>query len=195
MFLVALGAIFIVSFLAMSRFAVNQFGYLGGGFRRLLLLPTNPAASLRAGSYASMLVGGALIPAALLLWILFGGPVDARQVIMLFGSGVTGLCAQHAAALWVTLYGPRKVSYNSAAGNDMSVMGNVVVMGSTICALFAPQVLAKRLPDAVSPKDWWGVVPIAGTAILFYVLSLRATGKRFLHKREELLAVLEGRVK
>lgn len=195
MFLVALGAIFIVSFLAMSRFAVNQFGYLGGGFRRFPLLPSDPSASLRAGSWASMLVGGSLIPAALLLWILFSGPFDPRKLIMLLGSAVTGLFAQHAAALWVTLYGPRKLSYNSAAGNDMSVMGNIVVMGSTTCALFAPHFLAKRLPGAVSPDNWWGMVFIAGAAILLYALSLRATGKRFARKREELLAVLEGRVR
>jgi hypothetical protein len=193
MFLIALGTIFILSFLAMSRFAVNQFGYLEGGFRRFLLLPTDPGASLRAGNCASMLVGGALIPAALLLWILFGGPVDVRELIMLLGSAITGLFAEHAAALWVTLYGPRKISYNSAAGNDMSVMGNVVVMGSTICALFGPQVFAKRLPGAVSPSCWWVIVPVAGAGVLFYVLSLRATGARFVHKREQLLAILEGK--
>jgi hypothetical protein len=38
-------------------------------------------------------------------------------------------------------------------------------------------------------------MPIAGAAILFYVLSLRATGRRFAAKREELLNVLEGKVK
>ncbi len=195
MFLISLGAIFIVSFLARSRFAVNQFGYLGGGFRRFLLLPTDPSASLRAGSWASMLVGGALIPPALLLWVFFGGPFDARKLIMLLGSAVTGLFAEHAAALWVTLYGPRKLSYNSAAGNDMSPLGNLVVTGSTTCALFAPHLLAKHLPGAVSPDNWWGVVPIAGAAILFYVLSLRATGRRLANKREDLLNVLEGKVK
>ena len=195
MFLVALGAIFIVSFLAMSRFAANQFGYTGGGFGRFLLLPVDLSASLRAGSLASMLAGGALIPAALLLWIGFGGPFDARKSIMLLGSAVAGLCAQHAAGLWVTLYGPRKVSYNSAAGNDMSALGNLAVMSGTLCGLFAPQVLAKRLPAAVSPENWWIVAPVAGAAIVLYVLSLRATGKLSARKREELLAVLEGRAR
>jgi hypothetical protein len=64
MFRVALGAIFVVSFLAMSRFAVNQFGYVGGEFRRFLFLPIDSAASMRAGSRASLLVGGSLIPMA-----------------------------------------------------------------------------------------------------------------------------------
>jgi hypothetical protein len=195
MFLISLGAIFIVSFLAMSRFAVNQYGYLGGGFRRLLLLPIDPFASLRAGSYASLLVGGALIPIALLLWLFSGGPFDARKFVMLLGSAVAGLFAEHAAALWVTLYGPRKLTYNSAAGNDMSPLGNLVVMGSTTCALFTPHLLAKHFPAAVSLRNWWGVMLIAAGAILLYVLSLRATGRRFAVKREELLNVLEGKVK
>lgn len=194
-FHVALGAIFVVSFLAMSRFAMNQFGYVGGAFRRFLLLPIDSAASMRAGSRASMLVGGSLIPVALFLWVVFGGPFDARKLIMLLGSAVTGLFTQHAAALWVTLYGPRKVSYTSSAGNDMSVMANVVVTGGTACALFTPQLLARHLPGAISPENCWVVVPVVSTAILFYVLSLRATSRLFTRKREGLMAVLEGKVR
>jgi hypothetical protein len=191
MFLVALGAIFVVSFLAMSRFAVNQFGYSGGGFRRFLLLPVAPKDIMRAGSLASILVGGSLIPAALLLWIVFGGAFDARKLVMLFGSAVTGLFVQHAAGLWVTLHGPRKVSYTSAAGNDMSVMGNVVVMGCAACGLFAPHALARHLPAMVSPENWWLALSSAGAAIAFYLLSLRTTGTLVARKRERLLAVIE----
>jgi hypothetical protein len=195
LFISALGAIFVVSFFGTSRFAVNQYGYAGGAFRRFFLLPTDPAASMRAGSYTSMLVGSLLIPAALLLWIPFGGPFDARKLFMLFGSAVTGLFFLHAAGLWVTLYGPRKGNYSAAMGNDMSLMGNVVVIAGMLGALFTPQVLRRVLPAAVSPENWWLVAPLAGGAFLFYVISLRATGTLFTGKREELLAVVEGRVK
>jgi hypothetical protein len=194
LFLSALGAIFVVSFFGTSRFAVNQFGYTGGAYRRLLLLPTDPAASLRAGSYTSMLVGSVLIPVALVVWSIFGGPFDARKLVMLLGSAVTGLFALHAAGLWVTLYGPRKGSYTAAMGNDMSLMGNVVVICGMLGALFTPLVLSKVLPAAVSPENWWLVLPLAGASIVFYIISLRATGTLFQTKREELLAVVEGRV-
>ena len=190
MFLVALGAIFVASFLAMSRFAVNQFGYSGGAFRRFLLLPVAPKDIMRAGSLASILVGGSLIPAALFLWILFGGAFDGRKLIMLSGSAVTGLFVQHAAGLWATLHAPRKVSYTSAAGNDMSVMGNVVVMGCAACGLYAPHALARHLPALVSPENWWLAVPSAGAAIVFYLVSLRATGALVAQKREQLLTVI-----
>ena len=167
LFISALGAIFVVSFFGTSRFAVNQYGYAGGAFRRFFLLPTDPAASMRAGSYTSMLVGSLLIPAALLLWIPFGGPFDARKLFMLFGSAVTGLFFLHAAGLWVTLYGPRKGNYSAAMGNDMSLMGNVVVIAGMLGALFTPQVLRRVLPAAVSPENWWLVAPLAGGAFLF----------------------------
>ena len=57
-------------FLGTARIAVNQFGYVGGGLRRYFLLPTDPGASLRAGSYASMLLGGAMIPVAAIGWVV-----------------------------------------------------------------------------------------------------------------------------
>ena len=53
LFVAALGTFSVVTFLGTSRMAVNQYGYVGGGFRRYFLLPTDPAASLRAGSYAA----------------------------------------------------------------------------------------------------------------------------------------------
>ena len=55
-FVAALGTFPIITFLATSRFMVNQFGYLGGGYRRCFLLPVEPAAVLRTGSYASLLL-------------------------------------------------------------------------------------------------------------------------------------------
>ena len=108
---------------------------------------------MRAGNLASMLVGGSLIPIALLMWVVFGGPFDPRKFVMLLGTAVTGLVIWHAAALWVTIYGPRKVSYTSADGNVMSALGNLAVTGGTMGALLAPQVLARRLPTAVSPES------------------------------------------
>ncbi|HWC96875.1 MAG TPA: hypothetical protein VG456_09000 [Candidatus Sulfopaludibacter sp.] len=194
LFIAALGAIFMVGFFGTSRMAVNQFGYVGGSFRRFFLLPTDPAASMRAGSYASILVGSLLIPVALLLWVIFGGPFDARKLVMLLGSAVAGLFTLHAAGLWVTLYGPRKGKYTSAMGNDMSLMGNLVVIFGMLGALVVPQVLARVLPGSVSPENWWMSLPIVAAAVVFYALSLRATGVLLPSKREELLAVVEGRV-
>jgi hypothetical protein len=117
------------------------------------------------------------------------------KLAMLLGSATSGLFIEHAAGLWVTLYGPRKLSYDSAAGNDMSTLGNIVVMGTTACALFAPRILAKRWPGAVAPENWWGILPLTALAILFYAYSLRTVASRFVGKREALLATLEGKAR
>jgi hypothetical protein len=69
--LAALGTLPIVTFLGPSRIAVNLYGYMGGASRRFFLFPTDPAASLRAGSYDSVFLGGsALVPAAI-AWAIF----------------------------------------------------------------------------------------------------------------------------
>jgi hypothetical protein len=113
---------------------------------------------------------------------------------MLLGSAVSGLFFLHGAGLWVSLYGPRKGKYTAAMGNDMSLMGNMVVIFGILGAMVAPQLLAKFLPGAVSPANWWLALPVAAVAIGFYTVSLRATTTLLPSKREELLAVVEGRV-
>ena len=165
-FVAALGAFGIVSF-ATSRFAVNQFGYVGGGFRRFFLLPADAAAALRTGSYASLLLSAPLIPLALLGWVLLapgalGVPFDARMAAMLLASAITGLFLFHGLGLWATIYGPRRGNYNSNLGNDLSLIGNVVIIGGVLGAMFAPQILRAAAPALVSPeggRGWCGWRP------------------------------------
>jgi hypothetical protein len=193
-FTVALGSFALVPFMGTSRIAVNQFGYVGGAFRRFFLFPIDPAAALRTGSYSSMLLGAALIPVAAAAWLIFSPlPFDARQVIMLLGSGLTSLFLFHGLGLWCTIFGPRKGNYNSSLGNDLSALGNVIVIGGVFSAIILPQVLAKKAPFAVQPQNWWIPFAAALPAFLFYVYSLRAVGKLFVERRESLLAVVEGR--
>ncbi len=68
-FIGAMGAFPVLAYMGTSRFTVNQFGYVGGGFRRFFLLPTDPGACLRAASYASLVLGAAMLPVGLIAWI------------------------------------------------------------------------------------------------------------------------------
>ncbi|HEY1338070.1 MAG TPA: hypothetical protein VGF59_11205, partial [Bryobacteraceae bacterium] len=193
-FVAAIGSFAMVPFMGTSRIAVNQFGYVGGAFRRYFLFPVEPADTLRTGSYASMLLGGALIPIALLVWLILSPlPFDARQLLTLIGSAVTSLFLFHALGLWCTIYGPRKGNYYSSMGNDLSALGNVIVIGGVFTAIFAPQLLAKVAPFFVQPSSWWIYVAAALPALGFYLYSLRAVGVLFVKNRERLLAVVEGR--
>jgi hypothetical protein len=194
LFVAALGTFPILTFLATSRFMVNQFGYLGGGYRRCFLLPVEPAAVLRTGSYASMLLSAGFIPLGLLAWaILAPVPYDARQLFMLLASATTGLFVFHGLGIWATLYGARRGNYKQSLGNDLSLVGNIIIVGGVMFCLFGPQVLHKTSPGIFDPANWWmwSAPPLIG--IVFYSVSLRTTSGLLRGKREQLMAIVEGK--
>ncbi len=193
-FVAALGTFPIATFFAVSRMAVNQYGYVGGAFRRLLLLPTPPGASLRTGSYASLLLATSLLPLAAIAWVaLAPAPFDARKLIMLLLSGLAGAVLFHAAALWVGLLNPRRGNYGNNFGNDLSLGGNILLIGGVLLCIAVPQLLSKFVPALVSPANWWLAILAAAIAVAVYSASLRAAGPVFRNRRERLLAVVEGR--
>ena len=194
LFTAALGAFPMCGFLCTSRFAVNLFGYTGGAFRRFFLLPTNPAACLRAASYASLLLAGSEVLLATLAWVVISpAPWDARGLVMLVSMGVAGLFGLHGCGLWATLYNPRRGNYNAAMGNDLSAAGNVLLIGGMLAPMFAVQYAARTHPALVSPENWWMAAALAAAAITFYFVSLRALEAQFNGRREHLMAVVEGR--
>jgi hypothetical protein len=192
-FPVALGTFGIVTF-GTSRFAVNEFGYVDHGLRRLLLLPAHPAAILRTGSYASLLLAAPLILIAALGWsVLAPGAFDARQVFMLMCSAAGGMFLYHALGLWSTIYGSRRCNYYANLGNDLSLWGNIITIGGAITCLGLPHALRRVDPALVSPEYWWWALAPALAAVLLYRISLRAASRAFTQRREQLMAVVEGR--
>ncbi len=183
LFVAALGTLPLVTFLGPSRIAVNLFGYTGGAFRRFFLFPTDPAASLRAGSYAAVLLGGsALVPAAI-VWAFFAPrPFDLGVIAIPVINGVTALFLFNSAGLWTTLFGARPGKYDKALGNDMSLAGNIVVIGSALTCIVAPQMLRRAAPP-VSPENWW--------MLLLRRSRLRSTWRRCA-PRARSLAVANG---
>jgi hypothetical protein len=193
MFVAALGTVPMVAFLGPSRIAVNLYGYMGDAFRRFLLFPTNPAASLRAGSYASVLLGGsALVPAGI-AWAIFAPrPLDFGVFVLPVINGITVLFLFNSAGLWTTLFGARQGKYDKSLGNDMSLLGNIVVIGSVLTCIAVPQLLRKAAPALVSRENWWMLL-LALLAIAIYIACLRTAGRVFSGRRERLLAVVEGK--
>jgi hypothetical protein len=198
LFVAALGTFPMATFMFTSRIAVNQFGYVGGAFRRYFLLPIEPAEILRAASYASLTLGSLVLPVVLLAWIVFAPrPSDPsmfpRMLVMLACSGITGLFVFNALGIWITLFNPRRGKYNSSFGNDLSLGGNLVVIGGVISAFFLPTVLYRAWPAAVSPDFWRMMLPLPLFAAAIYLGSLKAAGPIFSARREKLLAVVEGK--
>ncbi len=189
-----LSAFAILGCMGTAQFSVNQFGYVGGGFRRFFLLPVQPAAVLRAGSYTFMLMSSALILAGTLLFVLFRPfPFDARMLIMFVGAAVTSLFVFLGLGLWATLFGPRCCDYYSTFGNDLSAAGNTVLIGGILVVMLGPQLLAQARPAALVPDKWWMAIPVVLVAAAFYFSSLKRAGEMLLARREKLLAIVEGR--
>lgn len=193
-FIAGIGTFPAIAFMGISRMAVNPFGYTGGAFRRYFLLPLNPADILRSASYAALVVGGAMLPVAALAWIALSPlRADPRLLIMLLSSGIGGMFLIHGLGLWVMLYNPRKANYNSALGNDLSLGGNILLIGSIVCSMLLPRVVNFFYPAVFSPANWWMLLSVPALGFLFYRTSLNAAGPVFTARREKLLAVVEGK--
>ncbi len=189
-FTAAAGVFPVVAFLGTSRIAVNQYGYAGGAFRRFFLFPTDPAASLRAGSYSAVMLSAAMVPPAAIIWAVFAPrPLQLGTVLLPVIDAVTVMFWFHGAGLWTTLYGPRRGNYDKALGNDLSLAGNVVLIGTMLGCVLLPLALG----PVVAPGNWWMALGPAALAVGFYAASLRGTSAAFPGRRERLLAVVEGR--
>jgi hypothetical protein len=194
LFVTALGSVSLLTFFGVSRIMVNQFGYVGGAFRRYFLLPVKPDAILRSASYAGLLIGAAMAPLGV---IAFAAVVpdgrDPRALLMLLSTAFSGMFLLHGLGVWVTLYNPRKGNYNSTFGNDLSLGGNILLIGGMMTALILPNVVYHFARGLVAMDAWWGYPALPVLACAFYVSSLRAAGSRFAGRRERVLAIVEGR--
>jgi len=194
LFVGVFGAMSIVAFLGTARIAVNQYGYAGGALRRFFLFPTDPAASLRAGSYTALLFGAAWIPVAAIVWTIFAPrPLDAGMLLMPALNAVAVLFLFHGFALWTSLYSPKRGNYYKSFGNDLSLAGNVALIGTMLTCILLPQLLHKIAPWVLEPRNWWLSLAADALGLCFYLISLRAATALFPQRREALVAAIEGK--
>ena len=152
--LTSLGALPLATALLPGRIAVNQFGYLGGGLRRLLLLPVRPSSLLRSASYTCTLLSLAMLPVALTVWsIVVPYPFDWRMIVMLACSALTGIFFFHAAGAWVSVYDPSHGNYFLKFGNDQSFGGFLVFMANPVGAMAVPGLVGAVWPSVASPAS------------------------------------------
>jgi hypothetical protein len=190
----ALGVMAISGMAPAAAFIVNQFGYVGGGFRRYFLFPTDPAAALRTSSFALMALCLPPLSMAIVFGVIFSFQTyGAQGALMLTSSAVFGLFAFHAAGLWTTLYGARRCDPDKTMGNDLSAMGNSVVVGGMLVLLIGMNIVGQFWKNAVSPDHWWVVLLIALAAAGFYFSSLKRATSILNARRELLLGIVEGK--
>ena len=192
LFVCSLGALPLAVLMAPGRIAVNRFGLLGGGFRRLLLLPIQPSALLRSATYACTLLSLAMLPVALTFWVIVAPHrFDWRMIVMLACSALTGISFLHAAAAWASVYDPSRGNYFLRLGNDLSFGANVVFMAVPVGAMAVPIVVGKVWPSTTSPASWWMLLPFPVIGAAVYFATLAALGTGFTRRRERILAVVE----
>ncbi len=190
----AMGAFAVIGFIGTAQFAVNQFGYVGNGLRRYLLLPADPAAALRSCSYTFALLDAVLIVVGLVVWpFLSRGPFDPLMLPLLAGCSLTGMFLYLAAGLWVSLLAARRGNYYSSFGNDLSFAANLLLIGSMLGLIFLPGVAARRWPDVFWSGYWWVTLASAALAAGIYRMSLDRAATWFRARRERLVAIMEGR--
>ncbi len=193
-FAAALAVMAISGMAPAAAFIVNQFGYVGGGFRRYFLFPTDPAAALRTSSFALIALCLPPLSMAVVFGLIFSlQTYGALGALMLTCSAVFGLFAFHAAGLWTTLYGARRCDPDKTMGNDLSAMGNAVVVGGMLALLMGMTVVGHVWKNAATPGHWWVVLLLAAAAAAFYFSSLKRATSILNARREHLLQIVEGR--
>ncbi len=159
-FVRALGAFAVVGFLGTAAMGTNQFGFDSSGFRRYFLLPVPPGAILRASSYTALFLGGTLVVLALVLWLLLAPvPFEARMAPMLLASGVSGLFLFNGLSLWTSLLAPRRTSFETTFGNQLSLAANVLLIGGVLGGVFGVAALDQLAGPAVVLRYWWVSIP------------------------------------
>lgn len=191
----AVGVFAIAGLAPAAAFLVNQFGYVGGGFRRYFLFPGDAAQALRASSFTLLALCSLSLALATLAWVLFPpAPLTLASVTMLVFSGISGLLLFHGTGLWTTVYGPRRADPNKTMGNDLSLAGNVVVVGGMMSMLMTPRIISLIWRQVRFADYWYAPVALSGFAAIYYVYSLKGASAALLRRREALISTLEGKV-
>jgi hypothetical protein len=169
LFLTALGALPLAAFMASGRIVLNQFGYMGGGFRRLLLLPVPPSSLIWSASFTSTILSLAMALLCLIGWVVVAPfPFDLRMIAMLACSALTGLLLLQSASVWATIYNPSRGNYFLKLGNDLSLGANAIfVLGAS--------------------------GPFFAVAAAVYFATLAVAGWALAGRRQKVLAVVQGK--
>jgi hypothetical protein len=184
---------FMAAILATSSITLNQFGYDGDAVRRYWILPVPAVSAVRAGSIASLLLGGVPILAGLAgLPFLAGFPVGARAAVIILSSSAAGLFFFNAIGLWTSVLSPRRSNFRGVMGNELSFSATLVIglgIALTLAAAFA-------VKEFVSPAQfldlWWIFLLLPISCVSLYVISYRSIPRVMTAHREALTRAVSG---
>jgi hypothetical protein len=182
-----LALFFLSASMATNVVMLNQFGFDGPGIDRYMLLPVPLGRALRAGSLASLMVGGAVLGACVVAWLSWYGAGESHgSILVLMLSGVCGLFFFNAVGLWTSILTPRSVEFDGIAGTQMSWQGSLIQGGAIVVVLgLAFAAAALRVCHALS-RAWSLTALFAGLTIALYWFLLSFTSQLITLRRKEL---------
>jgi len=192
-FLETTALMFLAAILATASITLNQFGYDGDGVRRYWILPMPVVSALRAASIASLLLGGALVLIAIAgLPLLAEFPLGVRVVTILASSAAAGLLLFNAIGLWTSVLSPRKSSFRSVMGNELSFSSTLVIVFGIALVLAAAFVAEDLVPPARFLDWWWGFALLPMLSASLYLFSYRSISRIITARRELLTRAVSG---
>lgn len=173
---------------------VNQFGFDGPGIQRYLSLPVPFSWALRAGSFASLILGQSVVLVALVVWWLVSGiSIDLRMPVGLLSSGTAGLFLFNAAGLWTTALSPKSSDFRRVFGNYLSLGGNLVMVFQ-IVLLVMPLNLA--IAGVITKRQilthWPVLVLLVFICAGLYAASLYLIEPVLKRRRDRLVCLIAG---
>ena len=175
-----------------SPLFVNQFGFEGAGFRRLIAAPVSPAVLLRAGTIASVVIGASYALATIAIWVLVERGISPIMLMMLVAYALAGLCAFHSFGLWSSVLLPARADYSTrtrqSPGRGQGVMFFFFVFG------FAAWGIRALLFPGPLVRYWWAPLTLLAASVALLELAVRTATRFFIIRRERMLGLIEGRV-
>jgi hypothetical protein len=190
-FLMAVGVVSAVGGISMGALPLNIFGFDGNGFRRYFLLPVSAAAVLGATALVPLLLGAAVVPISLALWLATTPMrLDLRMTVMLFSSGFGGVFLFQALGLWVSLFSPRRIDFYATFGNKLSFAANATIAAAVLAFCGLSGALPALSLRAVMSHWWIAPLGLLVTSA-FYLVTLRAGAGILEARREGMISTIE----
>jgi hypothetical protein len=171
---------------------VNQFGFEGAGFRRLIAAPVPPAALLRAGTIASVVISACYALTTIAVWVAVERGISAIMLLMLVAYTLAGLCAFHGLGLWSSVLLPARADYTTrrrqSPGGGQGVMFLFFILSF---GAFAVRSLVFRGPLV---RYWWAPLTLLAASMALLELAVRTATRFLVVRRERMLGVIEGRI-
>jgi len=190
-FLAVLGGIAGIGSMSMGAMTLNVFGFDGNGFRRYFLLPVSAAAVLAAATLVPLMLGVAMMPVAVAVWLVVV-PVhlSLKMVFMLFSSGFGGMFLFQAIGVWVSLLSPRQIAFNATMGNKLSFAANATMFANMAVA-FGLMGALPAVGLAAVMAYWWIAPAVLLASAVFYLATLHAGAAVLETRCEAMLCMIE----